>query len=152
LISARVNILKTNCANSKKIAVVVYSVEAMIEEFDVRKQYAGTTTLTSPQNTKNFVDVVPIKKTQVEKVARTIPTIDTVTLKTETTNKFKNQNSLRSAPTTDFSKNVDVETDARARVERAAKTSLHSPEVPQTRDPQDQDPQRVREQRCQDQR
>jgi lipid II:glycine glycyltransferase (peptidoglycan interpeptide bridge formation enzyme) len=99
-----VNILKNNCAKSKKIAAVGYSVEAKIEEFDVRKQYADTTTLTSPQNTKNFVDVVPIKKTQVEKVARTILAIDTVTLRTETTNKFKNQNSLRSAPTTDFYK------------------------------------------------
>ena len=114
--------------------------EAKIEEFDVRKQYVGTTTLTSPQNTENFVDVVPIKKTQVEKVARTILAIDTVTLRTETTNRFKNQNLLRSGPTTDFYKNVDVKTDARARVERAAKTLL---EGPQTRDPQDQDPQRI---------
>ena len=60
--------------------------EAKIEEFNVKKQNAGDRTLTSPQCTKNFVDVVPIK--------------------TETTNKFKTQNSLRSAPTTDFSKNV----------------------------------------------
>jgi hypothetical protein len=72
-----VNILKNNCAKSKKIAMVVYSVEAKIEEFDMRKQNAGTTTLTSPQNTKNFIDVVPIEKTQVEKVARTIFAIDT---------------------------------------------------------------------------
>jgi hypothetical protein len=115
---------------------VVYSVEAKIEEFDVKKQNAGTTTLTSPQNTKNSVDVVPIKKTQVEKVAKTTRAIDTVTLKTETTNKFKNQYSLRSAPTTDFSKNADVETDARARVERAARHRYTpSPELPQTRIP-----------------
>jgi hypothetical protein len=60
LISARVNILKNNCAKSKKIAVVVYSVEPKIEEFDVKKQYADTPTLTSPQSTENFVDVVTI--------------------------------------------------------------------------------------------
>jgi hypothetical protein len=99
-------IIKNNCANSKKIAVVVYSVEAEIEEVDVEQQKAGTTALTSPQNTKNYVDVVTIKRTQAEKVVKTILPINTVAPKTETTNKFKNQNSLRLAPTNDFSKNV----------------------------------------------
>jgi hypothetical protein len=42
---------------------------------------------------------------------------NTVTLKTETANKFKTQISLRSEPTTDFSENTDVGTDASARVE-----------------------------------
>ena len=64
--------------------MVVYSVEAKIEEFDVKKQHAGTTTLTSPQNTENFVDVVPIKKIRVEKVARTIFATDTVIRRTKT--------------------------------------------------------------------
>jgi hypothetical protein len=33
---------------------------------------------------------------------------------------------LRSAPTIDFSKNVDVETDVKAQVEKAAKTTLYA--------------------------
>ena len=84
------NILKNNCANSKKIAVVVYSVEAKIEEFDVKKQHAGTTTLTSPQNTENFADVVPFKKIQDKTVARIILATNTVICRTKTTNKFNN--------------------------------------------------------------
>ena len=61
------------------------------------------------------------KRTQVGNVAKTILNTNTVTLEIETTNKFKNQNSLRSEPTADFSKNTDVGTDARARVERAVR-------------------------------
>jgi hypothetical protein len=71
--------------------VVVYSVEAEIEEFNVEKQNAGTTALTSPQNTKNYVDVVTTKRTQVKKVAKTILAINTVALKIKTTNKFVKQ-------------------------------------------------------------
>ena len=85
------NIFKNSHAEPKKNAVKVFRERARTEETDVKKQNASTTTLTSPQNTKNFVDEVTIKKTQVEKVARTILTINTVTLKTETTNKFKKQ-------------------------------------------------------------
>ena len=51
----------------------------------------GATALTSPQNTRNYVDVVSAKRTQVEKVAKTITTTDTAALKTETTNKFEKQ-------------------------------------------------------------
>jgi hypothetical protein len=114
LTSARVNTLKNNCAKSKKVAVVVYSAETKIEEFDVKKQHADTPTLTSPQNTENFVDVVLIKKTQVEKLAKTILHTNTVTLL------------LRSAPTIDFSKNFDLKTDVRAQAEKIAKTKLHA--------------------------
>jgi hypothetical protein len=91
LTSARVNILKNNCAKSKKIAVVVFSVETKIEVFDVKKQHSDTPTLTSPQNTEHFVDMVPIKKTHVEKLAKIILNTNTVPLKTETTNEFKKQ-------------------------------------------------------------
>jgi hypothetical protein len=65
--------------------------EADIEEFDVEQQKAGTTALTSPQNTKNYVDVVTAKRTQVEKVAKTILAINTVALESKTTNKFEKQ-------------------------------------------------------------
>ena len=65
--------------------------EAEIEEFDVEQQKAGATTLTSPQNTKNYVDVVTVKKTQVEKLAKTILAINTEAFKIETTNKFEKQ-------------------------------------------------------------
>ena len=65
--------------------------EAEIEEFDVEQTKAGTTALNSPQNTKNYVDVVTAKRTQVEKVAKTILAINTVALKIETTNKFEKQ-------------------------------------------------------------
>jgi hypothetical protein len=67
----------------------VYRVEAEIEEFNVEQQEAEATALTSPPNTKNDVEVDVIKRTQVGKVAKTILTTNTVTLKTETTNKFK---------------------------------------------------------------
>jgi hypothetical protein len=86
-----VDIFKNNCAKSKKTAVEVYSVEVEIEEFEVEQQEAGATALTSPQNTRNYVDVVSAKRTQVEKVAKTIITTDTAALKTEATNKFEKQ-------------------------------------------------------------
>ena len=57
------------------------------------------------------------KRTQVRNVVRTILATNTVTLKTETANKFKTQISLRSEPTTDFYENTDVGTDASAQVE-----------------------------------
>jgi hypothetical protein len=86
-----INILKNIYVKSKKIAVEVYSVEVEIEKFDVEQQEAGATALTNPQNTKNYVDVVSAKRTQVEKVAKTIFATDTVALITETTNKFETQ-------------------------------------------------------------
>jgi hypothetical protein len=73
-IDTGVNILeniKNNYAKPKKIAVKVSSVEAEIEEFSVEQTKAGTNALTSPQNTKNYVDVMTAKRTQVEKVAKT---------------------------------------------------------------------------------
>jgi hypothetical protein len=79
--------IKNNCAKPKKIAVEVSSVEAEIEESNVEKTKAGTTALTSLQNTKNYVDVVTAKRTHVEKVAKTILAINTEALKIETTNK-----------------------------------------------------------------
>jgi hypothetical protein len=53
----------------------------------VEQTKAGTTAPTSPQNTKNYVDVVTAKRTQVEKVAKTILAINIEALKIETTNK-----------------------------------------------------------------
>jgi hypothetical protein len=46
------------------------------------------------------------KKTQVETCDKLTLAANTEDLKLENHNKYKNQNSLRSAPTTDFSKNV----------------------------------------------
>jgi hypothetical protein len=69
--------------------VEVYRVEAEIEEFNVEQQEAEATALTSPRNTKNDVEVNIIKRTQVGKVAKTILATNTVTLKIETTNRFK---------------------------------------------------------------
>ena len=63
--------------------------EAEIEEFNVEQQKAETTAPTSPLHYKNNVEVDVIKRTQVGKVVKTILNTDTVTLKTETTNKFK---------------------------------------------------------------
>ena len=57
------------------------------------------------------------KRTKVRNVVRTILATNTVTLKTKTANKFKTQISLRSEPTTDFSGDTDVGTDASARAE-----------------------------------
>jgi hypothetical protein len=54
----------------------------------VEQQEASATALTNPQNTKNYVDVVSAKRTQVEKVAKTIIATDTAAPRTETTNKF----------------------------------------------------------------
>ena len=83
-----INILKNICAKSKNIAAEVYSVE-LRSRSDVEQQEAGTTALTNPQNTKNYVDVVSAKRTRVEKVAKTIIDTDTVAPKTETTNEFE---------------------------------------------------------------
>ena len=52
--------------------------------------------------------MVTAKRTQVEKVAKTIIATNTLALKIETTNKFEKIKSLKSAPTTDLSKTVDV--------------------------------------------
>jgi hypothetical protein len=52
--------------------------------------------------------VVTAKRTQVEEVAKTIIIINTGALKIETTNKFEKIKSLKSAPTTNLSKAVDV--------------------------------------------
>jgi hypothetical protein len=92
-INTGVNILKNienNCAKSRKI-VEVSSVEAEIVEFDVEQTKAGITVLTSPQNTKNDVEVNVTKWIQIEKVAKTILNTNTVALRTEITNKFKKQ-------------------------------------------------------------
>jgi hypothetical protein len=83
-----INILKKICAKSKRIAAEVYSVE-LRSRSNVEQQEAGTTTLTNPQNTKNYVDVVSAKRTRVEEVAKTIIDTDTVAPKTETTNEFE---------------------------------------------------------------
>ena len=83
-----INILKKICAKSKRIAAEVYSVE-LRSRSNVEQQKAGTTTLTNPQNTKNYVDVVSAKRTRVEEVAKTIIDTDTVAPKTETTNEFE---------------------------------------------------------------
>ena len=56
--------------------------EAEIEELIVEQQEAET---------KNDVEVDIIRRTQVGKVAKTILDTNTMTLKTETTNKFKKQ-------------------------------------------------------------
>jgi hypothetical protein len=48
-------IIKNNCAKSKRIAVEVYRVEAEIEEFYVEQQEAGATALTGPEDTKKEV-------------------------------------------------------------------------------------------------
>ena len=64
--------------------------EAEIEESNVEQREAENTALTSPlTETKNDVEVDVIKRTRVGKVAKTILDTNTVTLKTETTNKFK---------------------------------------------------------------
>ena len=91
----------------------------------MEQQEAGATALTNPQNTKNYIDVVSAKRTEVEKVAKTIITTETAAPKTKATNKFET-NSLRSAPKNDFSKNFDVKTDVRAQAEKIAKTKLHA--------------------------
>ena len=56
---------------------------------DVEQQEACTTALTNHQNTKNYVDVVSAKRTQVEEVAKTIIDTNNVAPKTETTNEFE---------------------------------------------------------------
>ena len=61
---------------------------------EVEQQKAGATALTNPQNTKNYVDVVSAKRTEVEKVAKTIITTETAAPRTKITNKFET-NSLR---------------------------------------------------------
>jgi hypothetical protein len=66
----------------------VHSVE-LRSRSDVEQQEARTTALTNPQYTKNYVDVVSAKRTQVEEVAKTIIGTNTVAPKTETTNKFE---------------------------------------------------------------
>jgi hypothetical protein len=119
-----INILKNICAKSMKIAAEVYSVE-LRSRSDVEQQEAGATAPTNLQNTKNYVDVVSAKRTQVEKVAKTIIDTDTAAPKTETTNKFEIKFTELSV-TIDFSENVGVETDARAQVEKTAKTPLHA--------------------------
>ena len=78
----------------------------------MEQQEAGATALTNPQNTKNYVNVVSAKRSEVEKVAKTIIITETAVPRTKITNKFET-NSLRSAPTKDFSKNIDVKTDVR---------------------------------------
>ena len=65
-------------------------VRAEIEEINVKQQEIDTTTLTYPQNTKNAVDVGTAKKTQVEKVVKTILATNTEAIKIETPNKFEN--------------------------------------------------------------
>ena len=60
--------------------------EAEIEEFNVEQQEAEATAPPSPLNTKNDVEVDIIRRIQVG-----ILDINTVTLKTETTNEFKKQ-------------------------------------------------------------
>jgi hypothetical protein len=86
--------------------VVVHTVRAEYEEFDLEQQEVSATALTSPQYTKNALMRKTAKKTQVETSDKVTLAANTEDLKLENHNKFKNQNSLRSAPTTDFSKNV----------------------------------------------
>ena len=82
---------KVDRAKSKKIAVEVYMVRAENKEIDVGQQEAGTTALTSPQNTENDIDVETAKKTQVETTAKTILATNTEARKIETHNKFGNK-------------------------------------------------------------
>ena len=56
---------------------------------NVEQPEARTTALTNPQCTKNYVDVVSAKRTQVEEVAKPIIDTNTVAPKTETANKFE---------------------------------------------------------------
>jgi hypothetical protein len=98
--------------------VEVYMVGAEIKEINMEQQEASATTLTGPPDTENDVDVDIAKET-------TLAT-NTEALKIETTNKFEKIKSLRSAPTLNLSKNVDVKTDAKAQVEKAAKTALYA--------------------------
>ena len=58
-------------------------------------------------------------------MAKTIIANDTAAPRTETANKFEIKFTEISV-TIDFSENVDVETDARAQVEKTAKTPLHA--------------------------
>ena len=55
----------------------------------MEQQEAGATALTNPQNTKNYVDVVSAKRTEVEKVAKTIIITETAVPRTKITNEFK---------------------------------------------------------------
>ena len=79
---------------------------AEYEELDLEQQEVSATALTSPQYTKNALMRKTAKKTQVETSDKFILPANTEDLKLENHNEFKNQNSLRSVPTTDFSKNV----------------------------------------------
>ena len=67
----------------------VHTERAENKEFDLEKQKAGATTLTSPQYTQEYVEVETGKKTQFEKTARTILATNTEDLKFETPDKFK---------------------------------------------------------------
>jgi len=64
---------------------------------EVEQQEAGATALTNPQNTKNYVDVVSAKRTEVEKVAKTIIITETAVPRTKITNKFKKNKFARTS-------------------------------------------------------
>jgi hypothetical protein len=81
-------------------------VRAEYEEFDLEQYESSATALTSPQYTKNALMRKTAKKTQVETSDKVTLAANTEDLKLENHDKFKNQHSLRSAPSTDFSKNV----------------------------------------------
>ena len=55
----------------------------------MEQQEADATALTNPQNTKNYVEVVSAKRTEVEKVAKTIIITETAVPRTKITNEFK---------------------------------------------------------------
>ena len=82
---------KNNRDKSKRIAVVVHTVRAEYEEFDLEQQESSATALTSPQYTKNALTRKTAKKTQVETIDKIILAANTEDLKIVTHNKFKNQ-------------------------------------------------------------
>jgi hypothetical protein len=71
--------------------VVVHTVRAEYEEFDLEQQEASATALTSPQYTNNALMRKTDKKTQVETIDKFILAANTEDLKYENHNKFKNQ-------------------------------------------------------------
>ena len=82
---------KNNCDKSKRIAVVVHTVRAEYEEFDLEQQESSATALTSPQYTENVLMRKTDKKTQVETIDKNILAANTEDLKIENHDKFKNQ-------------------------------------------------------------